>query len=428
MRYPLAQIVPKVWWHVVPLLGLVLLLNYLDKVNISFAALQMNADLHLSNTAFGVAAGLFALGYAVAAIPSTVLLQRLGARRWISSVMVAWGLCSAATAFVSRPSELFLARIVLGAAEAGFTPGVIFFLNSWFPREYRGRVLGSFLPILPLAIVIGAPLSSFLLSWDGLLGFAGWKWLFIGEGLPSAVLAVLVFRYLADSPAEATWLASPEKQMLVDELGREAKRIEASQAGVSAWRALADSRVLLLGLVYHGIAMSGTGALIFLPLMLRSIGFSVRVTGFVAALPALMAAAALPLWGKWTDRARRRERVVAASCFAVAAGLWGTAMLLPSPLAVLPLTLAFVGFFGATAPFWTLPSSFLTGAEAAAAIAAINVAGNLGSFSGPALFGWLTDMTHSHTAGLIGVASVAGLAGLLLITVVPRVQMECPIS
>ena len=405
-----------------PLLSLVLLLNFLDKVNIGFASLQMNEDLHLSNTVFGLAAGLFAIGYALAAIPSTVLLQRVGARRWISLAMVVWGLCSAATALVSRPAELFLVRIALGAAEAGFTPGVIYFVNSWFPSEYRGRALGSFLLILPVAIVIGGPLSSLLLSWDGFLGLAGWKWLFLGEGLPSAALAVLVFRFLADSPSTAPWLSAVEKKRLTDELAEEATRIEGSQPSRSVWRTLSSPKVLVLALVYHGIAMSGAGALIFLPLVIRSMGFSVRVTGLVAALPALAAAICMPLWGRWADRTRRREWVVAVTCFAIAAGLWGSAELLPSPIAVLPLTVAFVGYFGATAPFWTLPSSFLTGAAAAAAIAAINVAGNLGTFSGPALFGWLSDRTHSHAAGLIGVGSVAALAGILLIAASPRLR------
>jgi MFS transporter, ACS family, tartrate transporter len=409
------QTMVKLWWRVVPLLALVLLLNYLDKVNIGFASLQMNQDLHLSNTVFGVAAGLFAIGYALAAIPSTVLLQRAGARRWISLVMVVWGLCSAATALVARPSELFIARVALGAAEAGFTPGVIFYLNSFFPSEYRGRVLGSFLLILPIAIVIGGPVSSLLLSWNGLLGLAGWKWLFLVEGLPSVLLAVLVFRFLTDSPSDARWLSPSEKARLLERLALEASGIAGSEAPVSAWRTLASPRVVILALAYHGIAMSGTGAIIFLPLVIRSMGFSVRLTGWVAAVPALIAALSLPLWGLWADRSRNREFVVAASCVAIALGLLGTAVLLPSPVALAPLTVALIGFFGSVAPFWTLPSSFLTGASAAAGIAAINVAGNLGSFSGPALLGWLSDFRRSYGTGLIGMAVVATLAGALLI-------------
>lgn len=405
----------KVWRHIVPLLGLVLFLNYLDKVNIGFASLQMNRDLKLSNTAFGVAAGLFAIGYALAAIPSTVLLNRFGARRWVSLVMVIWGLCSAATAFVATRSELYLARIALGAAEAGFTPGVIFYLNSWFPSAYRGRVLGSFLIILPVALMVGGPLSAMLLSVHGSFGLEGWQWLFLAEGLPSAALAGLVFAFLADSPRTAHWLSAAERAWLTQELAAEDLRISGGLRSQTRIReALTRPRVLILALAYHGIAASGTGAIIFLPLVIRSMGFSTSITGVIAALPALVSALSLPLWGLWSDRASDRSLVVAASCLAITTGLLGTAALFPSPTALLPLTLALIGFFGSVAPFWTLPSSILTGAAAAAGIAAINVAGNLGSFSGPALFGWLADHLRSYTAGLIGMAMLAAASGVLM--------------
>ena len=405
----------RVWRHVVPLLALVLFLNYLDKVNIGFASLQMNRDLALSNTAFGVAAGLFAIGYAFAAIPSTLLLNRCGARRWVSLVMVIWGLCSAATAFVTTRSGLYLARVALGAAEAGFTPGVIFYLNSWFPSAYRGRALGSFLIILPIALVVGGPLSSVLLSVNGLLGLEGWQWLFLVEGLPSVVLAGLVFAFLADSPRTARWLSAGERMWLTQELAAEDRKISGSQSRARVRDALTQPRVLILAIAYHGIAASGTGAIIFLPLVIRSMGFSTSMTGIMAALPALVSALSLPLWGFWTDRAHDRSLVVAASCLAITTGLLGTAALFPAPLALAPLTLALVGFFGSVAPFWTLPSSMLTGAAAAAGIAAINVAGNLGSFSGPALFGWLADHLRSYTTGLVGMAMLAAAAGVLLV-------------
>lgn len=405
----------KIWRHIVPLLALILFLNYLDKVNIGFASLQMNRDLALSNTTFGVAAGLFAIGYALAAIPSSLLLNHFGARRWVSLVMVVWGVCSAATAFVSTRSELYLARIALGAAEAGFTPGVIFYLNSWFPSAYRGRVLGSFLIILPIALVVGGPLSGMLLSFNGLFGLEGWQWLFLVEGLPSAILAGLVFAFLADSPRTAHWLSADERVWLTQELAAEDLQICGLQSHTRVWNALAKPRVLILALAYHGIAAGGTGAIIFLPLVIRSMGFSTQITGIIAALPASISALSLPLWGLWTDRAHDRSLVVAASCFAITVGLLGTAALFPAPLALVPLTLALVGFFGSVAPFWTLPSSMLTGAAAAAGIAAINVAGNLGSFSGPALFGWLADHLRSYAAGLIGMAMLAVAAGVLMV-------------
>jgi len=409
-----SQTLTKLWWRIVPLLALVLLLNYLDKVNIGFASLQMNQALQLSNTVFGFAAGLFAAGYAVAAIPSALLLPRMGARRWMSALMVVWGLCSAATALVATRSELLVARIALGVAEAGFTPGVLLYMTYWFPSEYRGRVLGSFLLILPLSIVVGGPISAALLSWDGLLGLAGWKWLFLLEGLPTVLLASLVWLLLADGPREAHWLADSEKNWLTEQLDADARRVTAAPGHIAGWRALLSPKLAMLALVYLSITTSGTGAIIFLPLVIRSMGFSIAHTGIVAALPALLATFALPLWGVWTDRSRTRETVVAATCFSLALGLLGTAALLPSPWALVPLTIAFIGFFGSTVPFWTLPPTFLTGAVAAAGIATINIAGNLGNFSGPTLLGWLSDSMHSYGAGLAAVAIPAAAAGVFL--------------
>jgi ACS family tartrate transporter-like MFS transporter len=403
--------IAKVWWRIVPLLALVLLFNYLDKVNIGFAALQMNKELGLSNSVFGVASGLFSFGYALAAVPSTLALERIGARRWMSYMMVAWGLCSAGTALVSRPGELVVARVVLGVAEAGFTPGVILYLTYWFPAEYRGRVLASFLLILPLSLVIGGPISGALLSCNGLLGLAGWKWLFLCEGLPTVLLAGIVAGLLADRPGNARWLSNAEKTWLIGQLDE--TRPEKTGL-VATLRALANWRVVLLAAALLGITTSGGGALIFLPIVIRSMGFSVGATGLVAALPAVVAAFVFPLWGIWTDRSPRREGVVAVTCLAVSVGLCGAAALLPSPWALVPLTIAFVGFFGSVVPFWTLPPSFLSGASAAAGIALINIAGNLGGFSGPALLGWLSDATRSYNGGLAGLAGPAALAGVIL--------------
>jgi len=404
-------------WRIVPLLALVLLLSYLDKVNIGFAALQMNRALGLSNASFGFAAGIFALSYALAAVPSTIAFQRVGARRWIALMMLLWGCCSAATGFVSTTRELIAARLALGAAEAGFTPAVIFYLNSWFPAKFRGRILGIFLAILPISIVVGGPLSTLFLAWDGFLGLAGWQLLFVFEGLPTVLLGFVVWRFLPNGPEDAKWLETSDREWLASELTAGMKSAGTSWGdGIRpAPPSFVGRRFVLLLVCYLGITTAGTGALVFLPLLIRTMGFSVRSSSLLAAGPALIAAATLPLWGLWTDRSTSREWVVAATCISLGIGLVAARLLFPSPWALLPLTLAFVGFFGSVAPFWTLPSSFLAGSQAAAGIATLNVAGNLGAFFGPMLLGWLADRFGGYEPALIAVSGVALLAAIAVV-------------
>lgn len=409
------QTMKKVWWRIAPLLAVVTFFSYLDKVNVSFAAVTMNQALGFSNTVFGAGSGFFALGYMTFAVPSTLLLHRLGARRWISLIMIAWGLCSAATAFVTTPEEFFLVRFLLGMAEAGFVPGTILYFSYWFPSEYRGRVLSSILFILPLGQIIGGAASSLLLSHDVLLGLAGWQLMFLVEALPTLLLAVAVFCYLRDRPADAHWLSSLEKDWLGQRLADEERRVVSSQGALSVGRTFANKRVWLLVAFNLGINTAGIGAMMFLPLMIRTMGFSIWETGFISALTAAIAAIGIPLWGFWADRSRSREIVVAAASFTVAAGVFGTAELMPSPWALGPICLVFIGFFGYLPAFWTLPSSFLTGASAAAGIAFVNIAGNLGLFTGPAIIGWTKDLTGDYRLGLNCMAVTAICAGALLI-------------
>lgn len=401
----------RVGWRIVPLAGLMLLCAYMDKINIGFAALQMNADLGFSGSAFGLGAGAFAFGYALFALPSTMLLHRFGARRWLSLIMVAWGLCSAATAFVTNVESLVLVRFALGMAEAGFSPGIILYFSYWFPEAYRGRVLGWFLFVHPLALVICGPLSGLLLTLDGALGLAGWQWLFLVEAAPTLIVALFVFRLLTDVPATASWLPADERSWLAGRLADERSTIEATSGGrVSIRHALADRRVWLLGFVNLAVGTAGIGSLFFTPLIVQSMGFSDVGTGLMVALPGLIGGITLPLWGWWTDRARTRERVVAAACLMLALGLAAEAALLPSAWAIIPLCIAMIGFNGMIVAFWTLPSSFLVGVGAAAGIATINIAGNLGTFSGPYLLGWLSDVTRGYGTGLVALAAIALVA------------------
>jgi MFS transporter, ACS family, tartrate transporter len=420
------QTMIKVWWRILPLLIVALFFNYLDKVNIGFAALQMNKSLGLSNTAFGTAAGLFAIGYLLFGIPSTLLLSRFGARRWISLILIAWGLCTAATALVSHPHELFGARLLLGAAEAGFTPGVILYFSYWFPSAYRGRTLSTLLLIQPAGSIIGGPLSAALLSWGGLAGLAGWKWLFIVEGLPCVLLAYLVFRFLTDRPAQARWLAPHEKQWLENRLAAEAKTAAALTPGVTLWKALAKKRLWILAVVYLGLGTSAVGTLIFLPLIIRSMGYSIWGTGFISAVPAVVTAVALPFWGRWTDRSRNRDYVVTTALCTVAAGSFGAAVLLPSSWALVPLSLVLIGFNACLIPFWTLPSEFLTGTRAAVGIAFINVVGNIGNFTGPSLIGWISDATGSYNRALVFMGAIAASTGALMASQARSKQLTEP--
>jgi len=401
----------RVGWRIVPLAALMLLCAYMDKINIGFAALQMNADLGLSGAAFGLGAGAFAFGYALFALPSTVLLHRFGARRWLSLIMVLWGLSSAATAFVTDVESLVIVRFALGMAEAGFSPGIILYFSYWFPEAYRGRVLGWFLFVHPLALVVAGPLSGLLLTLDGSFGLGGWQWLFLIEAAPTLVVALVAFRLLTDAPAAAAWLPADEKAWLDGRLARERAGIEAASGGhLSVGHALLDRRVWLLGFVNLAVGTAGIGLVFFTPLLVRSMGFSDVGTGLMVAIPGLVGGITLPLWGWWTDRVRSRERVVAASCAMLAAGLAGMALLLPSAWAVIPLCVAMAGFNGMIVAFWTLPSSFLVGIGAAAGIAAINIAGNLGTFSGPYLLGWMSDTTQDYAAGLAILSAIALVA------------------
>ena len=411
-----AQLMRKVWRHCVPLLTATLFFNYLDRVNVGFAALQMNRALNLTNTAFGVSAGVFAGGYALAAIPSTVLLHRVGARRWLAFIVIAWGCCSAGTAFVRSAEGLAAARLLLGLAEAGFAPGVILYFSLWFPSAYRGRVLSSFLFIQPVALIIGAPLSTGLLTATPIFGLQGWQSLFIIEALPTALLAPLLLLLLTDRPTDAKWLGPEEQAWLTDRLATEAVPMQANGRAQAWWQALRDGRVWLLAAVYLGIGTSGVGLVFFLPLMIRAIGFSVSATGWVAAIPAIVGALALPLWGFWADRSPNRVRVIAASCVTIAVGATLTAISLPLPIAVLGLSIALSGFYGCTVTFWTLPPSFLAGSQAAAGLGLITIVGNLGSFTGPAILGRLADATHSYATGLLVLAMLAMLAAGLLLT------------
>jgi ACS family tartrate transporter-like MFS transporter len=403
----------KVWWRLVPLLGAGLCLSYLDRVNVGFAALTMNHALGFTNSQFGVGVGFFAFGYMVFGIPSAMLVHRLGARRWLAVIVLAWGVFSASTAAVSGLRGFVAVRFLLGAAEAGFAPGAVVFFSRWIPAEYRGRVFGSYFLVQPIAQMIAGPISSVLLSCDGRLGLAGWQWLFVVEALPTLFLAIALFGWLGDTPEKVGWLTPVEKEWIAGRLARDRSEAKGPTSEGSFLRAFASGRLWLLAVVCLGIGTCGLGTVSFLPLIIRSLGFSVWNTGFVAVLPAAATALCLPLWGAWTDRSKRADFVVAAGCASMVLGTICTAVVMPSPWALVPLSLTIVGFFGCLAAFWTLPAKFLSGSREAAGVGFLNVAGNLGQFTGPYLLGRAADLTRTYAQGLAWLGAAAAVGGIV---------------
>lgn len=406
----------KIAVRLIPFMMVLYLVAFLDRVNISFAALTMNADLGLSATVYGWGAGIFFLGYFLFEVPSNLILQRVGARRWIARIMVTWGLISAAMALVQGPVSFFVLRFLLGLAEAGFLPGMILYLTTWFPQARLARFVGLFMMAVPLASAIGAPISSLILTTHGFLGLAGWQWLFIIEGLPSCALGLAVLAVLPDGPATARWLTAEERRTLAARLAADRDRpVERVHAALGP--AMADARVWLLCLTYFGIVVGLYGVGLWLPQLIRGLGFSIAQVGVLTALPYLASAVAMLAWGRHSDHRGERVWHVALPTLLSAAGLVA-AIAVPAGLAQLAaLGIATVGIYATLGPFWGLPPIFLTRTAAAGGIALINSVGNLGGFLGPSIVGLTFELTHSFHAGLAVIAACLGLsvAAVLLV-------------
>jgi MFS transporter, ACS family, tartrate transporter len=395
--------------RLVPFLIVCYFVAYLDRVNVSFAALTMNKDLGLSSSAYGLGAGVFFLAYAIFEVPSNLLLARFGARRWIARIMVTWGLMSGAMAFVGNETWFYAVRFLLGAAEAGFFPGMIFYLTLWFPAAYRARVIGYFMAAIPLSTVIGAPVSSALLGLEGVRGMHGWQWLFILEGVPALLLSVAVLFYLTDKPADAGWLSDDERSWLADRLAAEERQREAARH-YSVLQALLNPRVLALSLVYFGVVAANYGLSFFLPQIVKTFGMSNLQTGFVSAIPYVVGVIGIVWWGRHSDAKLERRFHTAFAIFVAAAGLTVAAFLNDPTAKMVAFSVAGFGIFGCLPVFWALPTAFLSGPAAAGGIAIINSIGNLAGFVGPSVMGMVKDSTGSFTNGLLVLAGVAVVA------------------
>ena len=402
----------KVTLRIVPFVMLLYFIAFIDRVNIGFAALTMNKDLGFSPTVFGFGAGIFFLGYFLFEVPSNLVLYKVGARIWIARVMITWGLISGAMAFVQGPNSFYALRFLLGAAEAGFFPGIILYLSYWFPARQRAAVTAIFMAAAPLSTVLGSPVSGALLEMHGLLGLIGWQWMFIIEAVPALILGVMVLFYMTDRPEKAKWLRDDERNWLVTTMNAEAAR-KAGTASHSVWRGLADPRVIALSLVYFGTSAGLYTLGIWAPQIIKEFGLSSLQVGFLNALPGIVAIVAMLVWARHSDRSGERTWHVVGACLLASLGLV-LAGFAGSVLAVLlALTLVNIGISSAKPPLWSMPTLFLSGSAAAAGIATINSIGNLGGFVGPAMIGWIKDITGSFQGGLFFVAGLLVLSAIL---------------
>ena len=416
--------IAKVSRRLVPFLIICYFVAYLDRVNVGFAALTMNQDLGLSQTAFGFGAGIFFIAYFIFEVPSNLLLERFGARKWIARIMLSWGILSGTMAFIpaiaratglGNENSFYLLRVLLGVAEAGFFPGIIFYLTLWFPAEYRARIVGYFMAAIPLSTVIGAPISGVLLYLHGGLGLAGWQWLFIIEAVPAIILAVVVFFYLTDRPADAAWLAPDERTWLAERLALEQRQRQAVH-DYSVMQSLVNPRVLGLSLVYFGAVATNYGLSFFLPQIVKAFGLNTFLTTLVSATPYVVGLIGMVWWGRRSDRVAERRLHTAFPLFIAAAGIAVSTALDDPLLKMISLCVAGFGIFACLPVFWTLPTAFLSGAAAAAGIAVINSVGNLAGFAGPFAMGWIKDHTGSYAGGLLLLAALGIIAmGIALI-------------
>lgn len=407
-----ARVLRKITLRIVPFVMLLYFIAFIDRVNIGFAALTMNKDLGFNSTVFGFGAGIFFLGYFLFEVPSNLVLEKVGARIWIARVMITWGMVSGAMAYVQGANSFYMLRFLLGAAEAGFFPGIILYLSFWFPARQRAAVTAVFMAAAPLSTVLGSPVSGALLEMHGVLGLAGWQWMFILEAIPAIVFGVVVLFYMTDRPEKAKWLTDEERHWLVTTMNAEAAG-KAGTASHSVWRGLADIRVIALALVYFGTSAGLYTLGIWAPQIIKEFGLSSMQVGFLNALPGVVAVIAMVWWARHSDRTGERTWHVVGACLLASVGLILAGFAGTVVAVLIALSLVNIGISAAKPPLWSMPTMFLSGSAAAAGIATINSIGNLGGFVGPAMIGWIKDLTGSFQGGLFFVAALLLISAAL---------------
>jgi MFS transporter, ACS family, tartrate transporter len=406
--------------RLLPILTFAYLINYLDRTNISFAALTMNRDIGLTATQYGRGAGIFFLGYCLFEIPSNLALYRFGARLWIARIMITWGLLSIAMVLVGGVWSFYVLRFLLGVAEAGFFPGVAFYLACWFPAQYRARILAGFLVAIPFSTVVGAPLSGLLLELDGTLGLAGWKWLFILEGLPAVVFGFVVAYLLVDRPEAAHWLDPKEREVLADMLAAEPRE----RVRVGIIEAIRDPRVIICALVQFGFTLGSYGILFWLPQIIKASGMSNLAVTALTAIPYGFATLAMIWWALIVDKSGKKIGNLVLTCGLGAVGLVVSVLTDSLTIGLIGLTIALIGITSARAVFWTIPTRFMTGVGAASGLAFINSIGVAGGYFGPELMGTLKDLTGGYFAGLLTMAGILAASALLAASLKLFIKLE----
>jgi len=401
------RVLRRLAWRIVPFLAVLYVISYLDRVNVSFAALTMNVDLGISATTYGWGAGIFFVGYLLFQVPGNLLLERFGPRRWIAAIMVCWGLVSVAMGFIHDARQFLIARFLLGLAEAGFFPGVILYLTYWFPGSFRGRIVSGFMFGIPIATIVGAPLSGYILErLHGAAGLAGWRWLFIVEGAPAMLGALAVAAFLPERPQTVRWLDEPQRRALLDALA--SSQPAGAPRGVAA--AMFNRHVLAYAVAYFGLALALYGVGLWLPQMLKSSGVANTAAVLLSAIPYVVAAIGMLVWGRFADGRPGAPAGnigipvivtgIALACMPLVTGLAASLAL---------LSLAACGTLAGVSAFWTLPTTRLPPAELPVSVAMINSIGNLGGFVGPLMIGWIKDATGSFEAGMLALAAWAGV-------------------
>jgi len=386
-------------WRLLPFLGLLYIVSYLDRVNVSFAKLTMNAAIGIDDATYAFGAGIFFIGYFLFEVPSNLILERVGARRWIARIMITWGLVSAGTAFVTGSTSFVAMRFLLGLAEAGFFPGILLYLTYWFPARERARVVGLFMTALPLSGLIGSPLSAALMRIET-AGLMGWQWMFIFEGLPAILLGLVCLVILPDEPRNAGWLGRDEREWLESTLTAEREAV-ATGGHVTLRAALVQPRVWALALAYFGVVLALYGFNFWLPSLISAHGVALQYTGWIAALPFLCGAPFMVWWGRRSDRLGERRRHLIAVALLGFAGFAAASTFQSLPGQILCICIAAMGVYASFPILWTFPTTFLAGTAAAAGLAVINSFGNLAGYLGPQVVAWLTAGSGDYRRALL---------------------------